>query len=83
MPIKCSLPRGFRMKDEDWWQEHQVPHVLNHYDHLWNVQQRAKSTQGVHHKNTQEEEEIAPLKWQLGSMGVRKTSFNTIQHETC
>jgi hypothetical protein len=37
----------------------------------------------VHHKNTQKEEEIGPLKWQLGSMGVRKTSFSTIQHETC
>jgi hypothetical protein len=44
---------------------------------------RAKLTQGVHHKNTQKEEEIGLLKWQLGSMGVRKTSFNTIQHETC
>lgn len=37
----------------------------------------------VHHKNTQKEEEIGPLKWQLRSMGVRKSSFSTIQHETC
>jgi hypothetical protein len=34
-------------------------------------------------KHTHKKEEIGPLKWQLGSMGVRKTSFSTIEHETC
>jgi hypothetical protein len=37
----------------------------------------------VHRKNTHKKEEIGLLKWQLGSMGARKTSFHTIQHEIC
>jgi hypothetical protein len=40
-------------------------------------------TQGYTIKTHQKEEEFGPLKWQLGSMGVRKTSFSTIQDETC